>query len=120
MIRKPETVVFWWGRLPHWEVVDGRYFVTLHLAGAIPPKGQERIRAMAAELRRPACDDGSKRLAVQRRVFAEMEAWLDRAAEVRYREDPRVAESVMEAAAFRDGRDWRMFEIPGSRATRGG
>jgi hypothetical protein len=36
MIRKPETIDFWVGRLPHWEVVDGRYFVTIHLAGAIP------------------------------------------------------------------------------------
>ena len=45
MIRKPETVAFWRDRLPHWEVADGRYFVTLHLAGAIPAEGQERIHA---------------------------------------------------------------------------
>ena len=42
MIRRPEAVAFWYGRLPHWEVVGGRYFVTIHLAGAIPPAGQER------------------------------------------------------------------------------
>src|SRR5262249_13528856 len=49
MIRKPETVAFWRGRLPHWKVVDGRYFVTIHVAGAIPKQGQERIHALAAE-----------------------------------------------------------------------
>ena len=48
MIRKPETISFWRGRLPHWEVTSGRYFVTIHLAGAIPPQGQERIHTLAA------------------------------------------------------------------------
>src|SRR5271166_2983408 len=103
MIRKPETVAFWWGRLPHWEVADGRYFVTLHLAGAIPAEGQDRIHALAAELLRPACDDGSKRLAVQRQVFAEMESWLDRAAAVTHLQNSQLARSVMEAIAFREG-----------------
>src|SRR5437588_608980 len=32
MLRNPETISFWHGRLPHWEVVGGRYFVTIHLA----------------------------------------------------------------------------------------
>ena len=44
MPRNPETISFWCGRLPHWEVEDGRYFVTLHLAGAIPAQGWDRIR----------------------------------------------------------------------------
>ena len=65
---------------------------------------------LAAELIRPACDDGSKRLAVQRRVFAEMESWLDRVAAVAHLQDPKLAQSVMDAIAFREGRDWRMFE----------
>ncbi len=43
MTRNPETIDFWVGRLPHWEVVDGRYFVTIHLSGAIPEAGHHRI-----------------------------------------------------------------------------
>ena len=35
MIRKPETISFWRKQLPHWEVVDGLYFVTIHVCGAI-------------------------------------------------------------------------------------
>jgi len=39
MIRKPKTIAFWNGRLPHWEVEDGRYFVTIHLFCEIGRKG---------------------------------------------------------------------------------
>jgi putative transposase len=110
MIRKPQTVSFWRGRLPHWEVVDGRYFVTIHLAGAIPEQGQERIHALAAELDTCLNHEHEQRLKVQRRVFAEMEAWLDRAEQVSYLAERAVARVVMEAIAFRQGRVWNMFE----------
>ena len=30
------TISFWRGVLPHWEIVDGRYFVTLRLANSLP------------------------------------------------------------------------------------
>ena len=30
------TISFWRGVLPHWEVVDARYFVTLRLANSLP------------------------------------------------------------------------------------
>ena len=33
MARKPTTVAFWCGKLPHWGIEEGRYFVTIHLAG---------------------------------------------------------------------------------------
>ena len=51
MSRKPKTIAFWTCRLPHWEVEDGRYFVTLHLAGAIPAVGRARIAQIVGELR---------------------------------------------------------------------
>jgi REP element-mobilizing transposase RayT len=111
MIRKPETVAFWRGRLPHWEVVDGRYFVTIHLAGAIPPEGQNRIHTLTSELQRVQAHDESRRLQVQRRVFVEMEAWLDRATTVNHLRSDKIARAVMEAIAFREGRDWNMFEF---------
>ncbi len=110
MIRKPETIAFWRGRLPHWEVVDGRYFVTVHLAGAIPQQGQDRIHAIAAEISRLPQHDADGRLNVTRRVFAEMEKWLDRVGFVSHLQRPEVAQVVTEAIAFREQRTWRMFE----------
>lgn len=110
MIRKPETIAFWRGHLPHWEVVDGRYFITIHLRGAIPDRGQQRIREISARLQKLIRDDDDGRLKVQRRIFGEMEAWLDRAVSINHFRDPRVARIVEEAIEFRMGRDWRVFE----------
>ena len=93
MPRKPETIDFWYGNLPHWEVSDGRYFVTIHLAGAIPPEGRDRIHKMAAEAERLSRDDTEGRLNVHRRVFAEMEAWLDRAEYSTHLRSPRWRKS---------------------------
>jgi REP element-mobilizing transposase RayT len=45
---RPQTVHFWRGRLPHWEVADGRYFVTVRLAGCLPQSARERLRELAA------------------------------------------------------------------------
>jgi REP element-mobilizing transposase RayT len=110
MIRKPETTSFWRGHLPHWEVADGRYFITIHLRGAIPDQGHQRIRAISSDLQKLSRHDDDGRLKVQRRIFAEMEAWLDRAAYVDHLRDSRVAASVREAVEFREGRDWHIFE----------
>jgi hypothetical protein len=111
MTRKPETIAFWRGRLPHWEVADGRYFVTIHLAGAIPLQGQKRVQAIADELRKAPRQTEERRLQVQRRIFAEMELWLDRAEHVDHLRRSDVAEMIVEAIAFREGRDWHMFEF---------
>jgi REP element-mobilizing transposase RayT len=110
MNRKAETIAIWHGRLPHWEVVDGRYFVTIHLAGAIPAEGQNRIHALAAELSLVPKSAVDARIRVQRRVFAEMEAWLDRAEHANYLRRADVAAIVVEAVSFRQGRAWNMFE----------
>jgi hypothetical protein len=110
-LRKPETVAFWVGRLPHWEVVDGRYFVTIHLAGAIPPAGQQRIREIVARLDRVNHRQHQERLRLQRHIFAEMEAWLDRAEQVALLRQPAVAQRVVEAIRYRSQQGvWQMFE----------
>src|SRR6266481_1972180 len=78
MTRKPKTTAFWCGRLPHWEVEDGRYFVTIHLAGSIPVQGRDRLRQIAEQLRQLPEHYEPDRLRLQRRIFDEMELWLDR------------------------------------------
>ncbi len=52
MSRKPATVEFWRGHLPHWEVSDALHFVTIHLAGAIPVSRARQTHALSKELTR--------------------------------------------------------------------
>ncbi len=111
MNRKPQTIAFWCGRLPHWEVEDGRYFITLHLAGAIPAVGRKRVQAIADDLRRIDSHQSPGWLRVQRAVFAEMERWLDRAPRNASLRRPEVAETLMSAIDHRQARgDWNVFE----------
>ena len=110
--RKPDTLKFWVGCLPHWEVVDGRYFITMHLKGAIPKSGQAEIRATAESLRANHSTSQPVWLAHQRKIFSDMEKWLDRAEDNRWLQESEVATMVMEAIAARQQRgDWNMFEF---------
>jgi REP element-mobilizing transposase RayT len=109
MHRKRNTIDFWVGRLPHWEVEDGRYFVTIHLSGAIPRSGQQRIHEISAGLNRIQSDD--ERLRIQRQIFGEMEAWLDRSQYVPQLRLPEIGEMVCEAIEHRARQGvWQMFE----------
>ncbi len=110
MPRKPETIGFWTGRLPHREVAEGRYFITVHLAGAIPKEGQDRIYALAAEHNSIPEYDTQARLRLQRRIYLEMAAWLDRVDHVTHLQRPEVASVLTEAIAFRHGRTWNVLE----------
>jgi REP element-mobilizing transposase RayT len=92
------------------EVVEGRYFVTIHLSGAIPQEGHDRIHALARQLEKIPKHETEARLKMQRHVFAEMEAWLDRAEHVSHLRHPQIAQVVMKAIAFRQERTWNMFE----------
>ena len=108
---KPQTVGFWQGRLPHWEVEDGKYFLTIHLRGAIPQSGHARIQEIARQLRHADPKQEDSILKIQRRIFAEMEAWLDRAAPSALLRQPEVAATVMEAIKHRqENHVWNMFE----------
>jgi putative transposase len=111
MIRKPQTLAFWQGHLPHWEVEGGRYFVTLHLRGAIPREGCQRIIEIRQQVERLTSAKPNEWLQLQRRIFKEMESWLDRAAYVPYFRDPNLATMVVEALEHRQRRgDWNLFE----------
>ena len=113
MIRRPVTIGFWHGRLPHWEVEDGRYFVTIHLHGAIPQQGEDRIAQQAEELKNrsvsAATDTG---LPLMRTIFREMEEWLDQSQFNALLSTPEVASMVVEAIRhrMRIGR-WHVYEF---------
>jgi REP element-mobilizing transposase RayT len=105
---KSETVAFWYGRLPHWEVVDGRYWITIHLAGAIPQEASRRIREMSRELRD---FESSEYLRKERKVFGEMEKWLDRATDRQELRNPEIAEMIDEAIAHREQNNvWTVYD----------
>ena len=72
MPRQPDTISFWRGVLPHWEVVDGRYFVTVRLADSLPRHVAEELRAVL--------EDATEKnyLKKSRAYFRQMERWLDR------------------------------------------
>jgi putative transposase len=111
MTRKPKTTAFWVGRLPHWEVEEGRYFITIHLAGAIPMDGRRRLRELSEQARAVADKESPEWLALQRAIFREMELWLDRAEWNPKLKRPEVALAVMEAIEHRNRRnDWHVFE----------
>jgi REP element-mobilizing transposase RayT len=112
MTRKPETTAFWVARLPHWEVAEGRYFITIHLAGAIPAAGRQRLMELAAQARAIAQRNSPQWLAAQRAIFREMERWLDRAAWNPALRQPELAAMVVEAIDRRAARgDWNVFEF---------
>ncbi len=105
---KPRTVEFWRGRLPHWEVADGLYFITIHLADAIPRRAAKRIREMS---RRAKSLPAARRTYLEKKVFDEMEHWLDRTSELQYLERPEVADAVAEAIEYRiNNGTWTVFE----------
>jgi len=112
MTRKPRTIAFWQGRLPHWEVEDGRYFITIHLRGAIPAAGRERLRSIVDSLAKLADNHGPDWLQLQRAIFREMEHWLDQARWAPHFGKREVAEMVVEAVEHRARRrEWDVFEF---------
>ena len=112
--RDPKTIEYWRGDLPHWQVEDGRFFVTIHLNGAIPKAGQIRIREIAEQFRNNQQTDrvGEASLKLSRKIFREMEAWLDRMSHVKTLADNRIAAMLVESIDNRQSRCiWNMFEF---------
>ena len=70
----PETTRFYRKRLPHWEVAEGRYVVTIRLKGAIPEKGQQRIRQIRKQMKQAVANRQSG-LNEYRMILREMERW---------------------------------------------
>jgi len=111
MKRRPQTIDFWYDRLPHWEVEEGRYFVTLHLAGAIPAVGRNRILLLSRQQEKLP-RSGEAWLQHQRHKFREMEAWLDRAEHNLHFSQREIAAVAIDAIRHRETRgDWRVFEF---------
>ena len=72
----PRTIRFARRRLPHWEVVDGRYFVTVRCADSLPQEAVLRLDELTKALRliTPRSDQFAT---LQRETFRTLEKYLD-------------------------------------------
>jgi REP element-mobilizing transposase RayT len=108
MIRNPNTIAIFRRRLPHWEVTNGHYFVTMTLEGAI---SQPRMEWVFQTSQRFDRSEPGRWHALQRTIFRNIENWLHANKEANYLTHPDVADMIMEAIHHRQQRgDWTMLE----------
>ena len=70
------TTRFSRGKLPHWEVHDGQYFVTVRCADSLPREAVERLREVSMTLRSTE-SNSDEFAALQRFYFHALEKYLD-------------------------------------------
>lgn len=104
MKRDPQTITFHEGSvLPHWEVSEGRYFVTIRQAGSLPDSVVERLRERARRQ--------NVSVETTRSIFADIEEVLDGDDGGGDLTRPDIAEILAEAISHRVTRDvWDMME----------
>jgi putative transposase len=76
MSRRLHPTRFTRRKLPHWEVLDGRYFVTVRCADSLPRPAVDRLREIH-ESRRTIAPNSDQFAALQREYFLSMEKHLD-------------------------------------------
>lgn len=75
-MRLVQTTRFRRGKLPHWEIENGRYFVTARLADSLPAAAVTRLHGVHQSLQAIAAQS-SQFTQLQREYFAVMEKYLD-------------------------------------------
>ena len=108
MNRTPQTISFYRKKLPHWEVVDGVYFVTIRRHGSIPMEIIAKIRKMSLELENiPDCEA----LNIKRKIFKIIENELDKSDKKCDLIKSPISEILIEAIQNRTDKNiWRMVE----------
>ena len=105
-----KTTRFTRGRLPHWEVERGSYFVTARCHDSLPLEAVDRLRVIANSLNAIAAATPAFR-SLQRQYFRTMEKYLDagigeaplcdpRAADVLAREFAAMSDQGVEVAHY--------------------
>ncbi|MBP7864615.1 MAG: transposase [Acidobacteria bacterium] len=97
-IGRGKDIFFTRRRLPHWEVENGAYFVTISLHGAIPTALAIQLRDMSQALRKLKPEEVRN---VRRRIFVLLERQLHTGEGVRHLGIPAVADVVTEAIHHR-------------------
>ena len=94
-MEKCRTLHFYRNHLPHWEVENGTYFVTLRLHGTLPRPIEQQLRA----LRREYASDQQAPI-LQQNIMKHMEHWLDNLSDRRYLAEPAVATTVVDSIGY--------------------
>ena len=97
MLNHPKTTHFWRGKLPHWEVADGKYFVTLRLHGSLPAHIAEELQTLAANTSEHS---GGNYTRITRKIFACMEEWLHQPSAVDWLKIPEINQMVSDSIFF--------------------
>ena len=94
-MRLVETTSFRRGKLPHWEIKGGRYFVTLRLADSLPAAIVARLQEIHRTL--AAVDPVSDQFAtLQRQCFVTMERYLDAGTGACWLREPACAQVIID------------------------
>jgi len=109
MFHSTETTAFNRRLLPHWEVRNGRYFVTLNLWGALPGNIAAEITRVHAMLKKQP--DANRYYQKQREIFARMEYWLHQNRGDLWLNNADVSGMIMNAIRYYERQGiWRMDE----------
>ena len=96
------TTLYRRGKLPHWEIEHGRYFITVRLGDSLPNATVDQLREVHRAI--TAIDARSDAfIKLQRRYFQTMEKYLDAGSGACLLREPRHAAAVVdEFAALHD------------------
>ena len=86
-------------KLPHWEIENGAYFITICLHGAIPEKLGAWLHSMSETIRELKTEEIRS---AKRRMFVYLEKHLHHGDGVRHLENPAISRLVVEAIRHRE------------------
>ncbi len=90
-----ETKNFWRSRLPHWEIENGIYFITIRCAGSLPSQAQNRLEELKQTIEQQSPNSDAF-VRYQREIFSTCEKYLDRGLGFYPFETPEVARQFIE------------------------
>ena len=98
-------------KLPHYQPIRAKLFITYRLAGSLPESVMEKLRQELEQKERELAkikdieERRQLRYEFQRRWFAKYDSYLDRAeTDQKWLSDPRIAKLVYDSIRYRDGK----------------
>ena len=99
------------GKLPHWHVPNGLYFITYRLAGSLPRPVEDEIATLRRSLivARERDFGGKDARRIEREIFKITEAQLDSGYGECWLRNTDVARTVVSSLEFRDGHQYDLM-----------
>jgi REP element-mobilizing transposase RayT len=101
------------GKLPHWHVPNGLYFITYRLAGSLPRYVENEIASLRRSLviARERDFNGEDARRIEREIFKITETQLDGGYGECWLRNMDVAHAVVSSFEFRDGHEYAMMAV---------